>query len=68
MQSLAAFLTAYQSLRIDEAAIEFKITILSKSHVNRLKLHVKRRRRLPKNILDSEQENDLVGCEPPEKN
>ena len=58
MQSLAAILTSYQSLRIDEAALEFKVTILSKSRVNRLKLATKRKRRLPKNILDREEENE----------
>ena len=67
-QSLAAILQSYQSLRIDEAALEFKITIFSKSRVQKLKTQAnKGKKRLPKNIIDSDEENDLIGSPPPAK-
>ena len=65
MQSLGAILTSYQSLQVDEAALEFKITILSKDHAKKWSDMAQRqrqlRKKLPKNILgDSDSENELV--------
>ena len=62
MQSLAAILQSYQSLKVEEAAIEFRITILSKDHVKKLEGKLrKKKQNLPKNILrtNSEDETDL---------
>ena len=69
LQSLGAILTSYQGLKVDDAALEFKITILSKDHVKRLKNMERKKRKLPRNILgDSDDENDFVGsAEPPNK-
>ena len=63
MQSLAAILQSYQSLNVKDAAIEFRITILSKDHIQKLKDKLKKQKTLPKNILraNSDDEMDLVG-------
>ena len=47
-----------------EAAIEFRITILSKDHVKKLEARLRKHKTLPKNIrrTNSEDETDLVGA------
>ena len=69
MQTLSAILTSYQGLKVDEAALEFRITILSRKNVVKYKKMVEKKRKLPRNILgDSDDENELVGSlEPPNK-
>lgn len=62
MQSLALTLQSFQSLTLQDAALEFKITVLSRQHADNLRSKVKSGKKLPKNILShKDEEEKLVG-------
>ena len=62
MQALGSILQSYQSVNVEEAAIEFRVTILSRDHVKKL-AKLRKQKKLPINILqtNSDDEEDLVG-------
>ena len=52
MQSLTAIFQSYQSLSIEKAAIEFRITILSRDHVQKLETKLNKKKNSQKTFYE----------------